>query len=345
MFTNAKDAAGDGSLNAGEDAGIASDAAGLVNSCMDAAGIATDPIGWLVGQGLDFLLSVVQPLQDLIHMVSGDGPALDNAAGNFGSIGQGLQTYSQKFAEDAMQSLAAWDGEAAEAAAKKLGEFAAGIEGIAGQAGDIAQLLKISSVIMTVIEEFIMALLTEFITWLIMIWIPALATAIPSCGASTAAAGTATGVQAVSTGAKATKHVSKLQKLLNVIKDFIAKLKTWFGNLKTSFKQVVVDKQMSSVRSTLGVADGKGGLVDKFRGQDGMLGERLLNEKGLDGAIRDEAMDAARGTVGIGDSPFESGVGVTEKVGGYAKDVHEASEHGDRGSGQSADATREQLDF
>jgi hypothetical protein len=118
-------------------------------------------------------LSIVQPLQDAIRFVSGDGPALANAAGNFGNIGTGLQDYAQKFVEDAIQSLSQWDGPAAEAAATKLAQFSKGIDGIAGQAGDIAQLLQISSMVMTVIEEFIKALVTEFMTWLIMIWIPA----------------------------------------------------------------------------------------------------------------------------------------------------------------------------
>ncbi|MGH3951433.1 MAG: hypothetical protein ACRDSE_20325, partial [Pseudonocardiaceae bacterium] len=162
---------------------------------------------------------------------------------------------------------------------------------------------------------------------------------------STAAAGTATGVRAVSTGAKATKQVSTLQKLLNVIKDFITKLKTWFSDLSTNVKRIMGEKQLSSVRSTLGVADGRGGLVDKFRSQEGMLGERVLNEEGFRGALKDEAVTAAKDTVGIGDTPGETVRGVTEKAGGYAKDSQEASDHDDIGSDQSADETRDQLDF
>lgn len=344
LFQTAADATEDG-LNPGELGGIAAGAAGFVSSCMEVADVAADPIGWLVGQGLDFLLTVVQPLQDLIHAVSGDAPALDDAAGNFSNIGQGLLDYSDKFAAGAKMSLSAWDGAAAEAAARRLGEFAAGIKAVAGQAGDIAQLLKISSMIMTVIEEFIKALLTEFITWLIMIWIPALVAAVPSCGASTAAAGTATGVRAVSTGAKATKQVSKLQKLLDLIKEFIATLKDWARNLKTDFNQIMGDKQLSSVRSTLGVADGEGRLVDKLRGKGGMLGKRLLNEDGFRGAMKNTAQEAARDAVGLGDGPADTGLGLTKKAGEVADDAREASDHGALGSEQSPNQTREQLDF
>jgi hypothetical protein len=196
-----------GKLGGDEIGTLASDGVTFVSSCMGVTEIASDPIGWLVGEGLNFLLSIVQPLQDAIRFVSGDGPALANAAGNFGNIGTGLQDYAQKFVEDAIQSLSQWDGPAAEAAATKLAQFSKGIDGIAGQAGDIAQLLQISSMVMTVIEEFIKALVTEFITWLIMIWIPALAAAVPTCGGSTAAAGAATGIRGAQTGARATGQI------------------------------------------------------------------------------------------------------------------------------------------
>src|SRR5206468_3967685 len=118
-------------------------------------------------------------------------PALGRGAGNFNSIAKGLGKFSEQFTKDVKNSLKDWHGDAADAAGRKLGQFAQGVTGIAGQAGEIAQLLQVSSMIMTVIEDFIKALLTEFITWLIMIWIPALAAAVPSFGSSTAAAGVA----------------------------------------------------------------------------------------------------------------------------------------------------------
>lgn len=145
----------DGSLSGSGIGTLASDGAGFVSSCMDVAGIASDPIGWLVGQGLIFLMTVVQLLQDLVHLVTGDGPRLANAAGNFNAIGAGV--------------------------AKKLGKFTRGIDGVAAQAGDFAQFPQISSMIMSVIEEFIKGILTE----LIMIWIPTPATAMPTFGATT----------------------------------------------------------------------------------------------------------------------------------------------------------------
>lgn len=364
VFKAVQDSGKDGKVDGGEIATIATSGAGFVSSCMDVAGIAADPIGWLVGQGLNFLLNVVQPFQDLIHTVSGDGPALANAAGNFGNIGQGLVSYSQKFAQEAQESLADWTGPAAEQAATKLAEFSNGIKGIAGQAGDIAQLLQISSMIMTVIEEFIKALLTELITWLIMIWIPALAAAVPTAGGSTAAAGTATGVKGAATATKATKQVSKLQRLLDKIQEFLAKAKQWFGELKTNFKQVMDTKAMQSSLARLETegakqAGTKAGLGARLNNADGgMVGSRV--SEGFGSSMGTAAKKAAARTVGLGNGTDEHGdfkapgdakkagqlgSDVANKANTYGQGVNKAREHGSIGTDQSKEETSDDLDF
>lgn len=360
MFTKSSDVSADGKLTPGEVGTITASTAGFISSCTGVAGIAADPLGWLVGQGLDFLLVVVQPLQDAIHFVSGDGPALAQAAQNFAAIGQGIQSFAEQFKADSVESLAAWDGAAAEAAADKLGKFASGISATAAQAGDIAQLLQISSMVMQVIEEFIKALLTEFITWLIMIWIPALAAAIPSCGASTAAAGTATGVKAVSTGTKATQQVSKPQKILAMLKDLIAKLRGWFKNLSKEFSAVMAEKRAVSDLATF-VTKGKGAdLPDKLLSKEGMVGKRLLGEENFLKTMKKTAADSAKGAVGLKDTDYDKETNtltvkagkegdtawsVAGKAGKYAAGAEKAGDYGDIGTDQDDQTSREQLDF
>lgn len=336
---NSVTGATEGDISFGDVLGIASDSTSFVQSCTGAVKeIASDPLGWLVSQGLDFLLSVVQPLQDLIHMVSGDGPALSTAAENFNSIGQGITEFGQKFGEDAVTALSEWEGDAAEAAAEKLAEFSKGIGGIAGEAGNIAQLLQISSMIMTVIEEFIKALLTELITWLIMIWIPALAAAAPTFGASTAAAGSATGVRAAQTGAQATQKVSKLQQLLTKIKDLLAKLKTWMSDLKTNFRQIMDTKKMQSSLARLEVdsAAQAGTKTDwttrLYNADGGMIGERVSTGFGRSMA------NEAKGNL-------HENITKPGSLLGHVNNARKAGEYGSTGEEQSTEETHEKLDF
>jgi len=213
--------------------------------------IASDPLGWLIEQGLDFLMSVVQPLDDMLKMVTGDGPALEQAAGNFGQIGQAFEAMSQDFPSVSNEALASWQGDSANAAGARLASFADGVAGVASKAGNVAEVLKQSAMVMQVIEEVIKAIITEFVKWLILTWVPALLAAGPTFGGSTAAAGAATGVRAGTTVADTSQKVSKLQQLINKIKDWFAKIKDSFKSLGSS--QGLKDAAMNSLE--------KGGLA------------------------------------------------------------------------------------
>ncbi|WP_020669235.1 hypothetical protein [Amycolatopsis nigrescens] len=319
---------------------LASEGAGFVQSLGGAAlGIATDPIGWLVGQGLGFLISICQPLEDAIHFVSGDGPALSQAAENFNAIGEGVGKLREKFEEDLKSSLQNWGGEASEAAGTKLGEFAKGIDGVAGQAGEVAQMLQTSSMIMTVIEDFIKALLTELITWLIMIWIPALAAAVPSFGASTAAAGTATAARAVSTGSRVTRTIAKLRKLLDKIMDFLRSLRGRLGNLRTGFKQALDNQKTLSQTADLASAIGGKTPLTKFLGEGGEFGKRA--QGGLGKSLGGAVTDTAAAQVGLGTGANAGIDKPLRNIGNQQK----ANEYDKTGADQSKEETEGYLDI
>jgi hypothetical protein len=338
IFAGAASAVSDGGLSGSDLQGLASEGASFISSCSSVVSdVATDPIGWLVGEGLDFLISICQPLQDAIHMVSGDGPALSTASGNFSSIAQGIANFADEFAEECQTALADWDGEAAEAAAAKFGEFTKGIRAVAGEAGNISELLQISSMIMTVIEEFIKALLTELITWLIMIWVPALAAAIPTAGASTAAAGAATGVRAAQTGARATKQVNWLRKLLDKIQELLAKLRDFVTRQGRSFREAMDTTRRQVTQATQRVDDAlengmRAGMRDRLlHAETGMVGSRV--SQGFGKSMRGTATDFFKDQVSM--SSLE----------GHYEGITGAAEARDIGEDQPTETTSRQLDF
>ncbi|MGW6936318.1 WXG100 family type VII secretion target [Lentzea sp. NPDC054927] len=297
-FVKAKEAAGK-TGDTGGVAGLTSEGSALVTSVVEfGQGMVMDPIGWLVGQGLNFLISVVQPLEDAIHFVSGDGPALQQACENFGAIAQGISDLSTRFTEDLQSTVTTWGGSASEAAATKLGEFASGIDGVAGQAGELAELLMMSSMVMQIIEDVIKAILSELITWLIMIWIPALAAAVPSCGASTAAAGAATGVRIASTASRVSRIVAKLRQLLTKIMDFLRNLAAKAKNLGTGFKKAMADKKVRSQDATDALRGKtkwetfRSNPVTRMNSHEGMVGERMQQGfwKSMGDAVGNEAL-------------------------------------------------------
>ncbi|WP_158881314.1 hypothetical protein [Amycolatopsis anabasis] len=360
---NTVGAVSDGQLTGTEVFGLVTDAGSFIQSCTDAvSGIASDPIGWLVGQGLNFLITLVQPLQDLIHMVSGDGPALANAAGNFNSIGKGLAEFATKYQQEAEKTLSGWQGDAAGEGATRTAEFAAGVNGIAGEAGNIAKLLQISSMVMTVIEDFIKALLTELITWLIMIWIPALAAAVPTFGASVAEAGAVSTAKGAQTGVKATKQVSKLQKLLNKIQELLAKMKDFLKRAGAAIKKVNQERKLgAALHSDLrnSVKGAKVSPSTKLWSNQGAVGKRMLSgykmnedgtaitggDGGLVGGFAKSMYEAGKGSVkgqvGIG----PGGKPAPAKPMGHVNNANKAGQYGEVGEDQSKEQTEEQLDF
>lgn len=318
--------------------GLASEGAALLGSLGTSAyGLATDPIGFLVGQGLNFLISVVQPLEDAIHMVSGDGPALQQAAENFNNIAKGVADMRKQFDQDLQAAVQTWGGQTSEVASTKLGEFANGIDGVAGQAGELASMLQISSMIMTIIEDFIKAILTELITWLIMIWIPALAAAVPSFGASTAAAGAATGVRVATTGSRVARILARLRQFLDKIMAFLRNLVGRIKNVRTAFQKSMADKRVNSAfadfTKEISKKDVEKGLPGvrvpadaKLWSKEGVLGERV--QKGFAGSMGKAAVDAVKGQFGVGTGTNAGVDKPLRNVGSYQK----SNEYDDTGA-------------
>lgn len=327
---------------------IATDTTSFIQSSASTiTDIATDPLGWLVGQGLNFLISAVQPIQDAIHFVSGDGPALGVAADNFSAIATGLDQLAKNFAEVADTSLADWKGDAGDAARRSLGEFAHGIGGVSAKSGDLAQMLQLSSMLMSFIEDLIKAILTELVTWLIMIWIPALAAAVPTCGASVATAGTASEVKLGTTTAKTTQKVSKVRELLQKILAWLQKMKAKLA--ATKLGKVFAEGKTAGKLKELAEANAGKSMVDKLKGAEGMIGKRA-GKNALSEIAKKGGEAAAKGVFGFnpakpGDNPAKTLNDHLGKLNSHVKNAKKASDSGEKGREQSDEETREDLDF
>lgn len=205
-------------------AALVGDGASFVGAAAgDMVTFAMDPIGWLVSHGLNMLLELVQPLQDALHSVTGDGPAIGNASENFTTIAQGFVALAEDFEKTGDTALAEWVDDAGNAAKEALGEFSSGIRGIGSAAGSVAEVLQMWSMVMVVIEEVIKAIITELVSWLITLWLPALAASVISFGGSVAAAMTASIAKAASVLAKVTRYLGKFGKLLDTFMEFLVK--------------------------------------------------------------------------------------------------------------------------
>ncbi|GLW92323.1 hypothetical protein [Actinokineospora globicatena] len=208
----------------------------MASAAADVTFFAMDPIGWLVSHGLNMLLELVQPLQDALHQVSGDGPAIGHASDNFVTMAEGFVALAADFETTGDTALKDWQDDAGEAAKAALAEFSTGIRGVGSAAGTVAEVLQMWSMVMVVIEEVIKAILSELISWLITIWLPALASSVITLGGSVAAAMTASIAKAATTFAKVTKHLGVFGKLLDRFMDFLRALSGKVEKLTAAFR-------------------------------------------------------------------------------------------------------------
>lgn len=339
---------------------IATDTASFIQSSSSTIqDIATDPLGWLVGQGLNFLINAVQPIQDAIHFVSGDGPALGVAAENFGAIATGLQQLAENFAQVTDGALQDWQGDAANAGKTALGDFGHGIAGVAGKSGDLAQMLQLNSMLMSFIEDLIKAILTEFVTWLIMLWVPALAAAVPTCGASLSAAAPVSEVKAAETTAKTGQKVSKLRELLQKVLDWLKKL-----------QEKLASKKLGKALGDIAKENEGKDLLQKAVGDKGLIGKRwakafenpvldaagkvdykkTMLKTGATEALKKGGEAAIKGVMGFnpanpGDNDAKNVNDFLGKMNSHVKNAKKTSGYGETGEDQSDEETRADLDF
>jgi hypothetical protein len=232
----AASADGVGELASAGKALVGDGAAFVGAAATDMVTFAMDPIGWLVSHGLNMLLELVQPLQDALHAVTGDGPAIGHASENFASIAHGFVALAEDFEQTGDTALAEWVDEAGKAAKEALGDFSSGIRGVGSAAGSVAEVLQMWSMVMQVIEEVIKAIITELVSWLITIWLPALAASVISFGSSVAAAMTASIAKAASVLQKVTRYLGKFGKLLDTFIEFLAKYSTKVVEMTRKFR-------------------------------------------------------------------------------------------------------------
>lgn len=173
-----------------------------------------DPLNWLISAGLTFLIDFVQPLEDLLSLVTGNAERMEPYAEQWEQLGQALVPLAAAIRQAATDELIEWAGRDAAAAKKRLLEFADAVEATGGEAASISGLLTLFSKIMAAAQQLIIGIIATLIEWMIIEWAAAMAAAAPTMGGSIAAAGAATGVQATVATSRAVRIIDKVVGLL-----------------------------------------------------------------------------------------------------------------------------------
>ncbi|QSB05606.1 hypothetical protein [Natronoglycomyces albus] len=172
-----------------------------------------NPLSWLVEMGIDALLHIFQPLDDLLGLVTGNEDRMKVSGDMWGTVAEGLIPIAEQIEATIESDLADWHGCDADAARTRLGEASTAIRGGSFGAVCMQQIMLLAAEFAKYLEGKVRKFIADKVSWAILNWATSAAASVVTFGASV--------VQAiVSTIIKVTSGVMKILKWIN---DFIQK--------------------------------------------------------------------------------------------------------------------------
>lgn len=183
-----------------------------------------DPLNFLISSGLTFLVDVVQPLEDLLGLVTGNAERMDAEIARWGRVAAALTPLADEVRQAADQGLVGWQGRTADAAKQRLHEFTDGVTGLADEVQKLTVIMSIAKTLMAIAQGLVIGVLSTLVEWLVFTWSAAMAAAIPTAGASTAAAGAATTVEVAKSTSRAVRFVDRVITLLDRLRAMLTRM-------------------------------------------------------------------------------------------------------------------------
>ncbi|PRY59937.1 hypothetical protein [Glycomyces artemisiae] len=153
---------------------------------LEAAFAIQDPIYALAQAGLSIVLELVEPLNELLYMVSGDPEEMKRQGEVWGQVSEALGALREENAAAVNENLRTWTGDASDAAFEQLTALEASIFAASNEAAGVQTLLGWAELLAETIYDVIKSILAELVSWLITRGLIALMNSTWSFGASVA---------------------------------------------------------------------------------------------------------------------------------------------------------------
>jgi len=143
-----------------------------------------DPIGFLVNAGIGFLVDFIQPLEDMLGMVTGNPERMGAEIDKWGRVRDALEPMSEKVKDIGAKDMPGWMGEAATIAKQRLSEFGDAIAAVGGQIASLESVLELAKALAGVAQDVIKGIISSWVSGRIIAWMVAAATSGISFGGS-----------------------------------------------------------------------------------------------------------------------------------------------------------------
>ncbi|MCH7229370.1 hypothetical protein L0U85_00610 [Glycomyces sp. L485] len=191
-----------------------------------------DPVQWLAGTLIDFLIQAFQPLEDLVGLVSGNETRMKDSASMWNTVATGAKQVGEHIQQSGVDALSDWVGHDGDAARTRVDEMGASVQGMGFLAEGMEALLLQMADIAKLLRQDIVDLIAKGVSWMLTRLLPQAAAAVATFGAW-AASMVAQGIAKVaSLVLKALSSISRVVSTASEAAQVVNKILQGIQNLK-----------------------------------------------------------------------------------------------------------------
>lgn len=179
---------------------------------LDFLSVVANPLKGLMVSGIGWLLDHVEFLQETIHFFTGDPYEVTALAATWTQLSVELKQAADEY-EQVTGGLTGWNGQAADGYLNVAAEFQVSLRGAAAWAEDVSMGIAMTGVVVATVKDLVVKLISDFVTQVIMVVVPAVASATVTFGASLASAMGWFWARLASVMASIGKQIAKLMKV------------------------------------------------------------------------------------------------------------------------------------
>lgn len=188
--------------------------------------VGIDPVAWLAGTLVSFLVETFQPLEDLLGLVTGNETRMQESGMMWQEVANSMPPISDYMNTSAAEGLANWIGEDGDTARARIMELGLMVDAMGYLAMGMQVVLNMMAGVARTLRELVEKLIAKGVAWIIKTIVPQVAVStatfgamIPLCIAMTVAQIAALVLQAVQAINQAIQFVQNLGETLDLARD------------------------------------------------------------------------------------------------------------------------------
>jgi hypothetical protein len=142
-----------------------------------------DPLKWLAGTLVDFLIQCFQPLEDVLGVVTGNEARMNVSANMWQEVANAMPPIAEHMNSATTAELAEWEGQDGSTARARIMEMGLMVDGLGYLAMGMNTLLTMMAGVAQALRKFVESLIADGVVWVIKTIAPQIAASIATFGA------------------------------------------------------------------------------------------------------------------------------------------------------------------